>query len=438
MWYVDGDKSGSDSDAEWDEPAGLLVAAFHAPDSEAAGGESFATKLKDTSRGVAVFGSVPPPKRLPMSTVKKIASIVGEEMEQLRPDAILIYDIQDEKSRNGEQRPFAFSHTHPPRMYAGLLRESAKSPAMVVYRAMRAGEDEERFGAWLEECSLDQGLSNFVLVGGERKDKSVKLLNVDDASKVAKGRNGLCCGGIMLPERHRNKRDEHVRMAHKVAAGLDFFTTQVVYSADLAIWVLSDYDRLCKEKGLTPVRILLTFAPFGSEETLKFMQWLGVDIPMGTQQRVLSKEGVKACVNESMHICIENWKRILDACRRLKLSVPLGVSVEAVSKSRTEQHGANELFKLLKAQLDIYYNKADSTESLLARLLSVPNQTYVLTTHAPGTNASIVRIGDVVGQLPELVAQISTVPLQPATVQDSAKEKKTQGTPSTTSSASVD
>lgn len=137
--------------------------------------------------------------------------------------------------------------------------------------------------------------------------------------------------------------------------GIKFYTSQVVYNADNAIALLRDYDELCKLEEKEPTRLVFTFAPFGSESTVHFLRWLGVELPEGTVKRVISRPSLKARVDESVEICWENWKRILDASRRLKLSVPIGFSVESVSKSKMESEAAVELFKMLKEEMESYF-----------------------------------------------------------------------------------
>jgi len=69
---------------------------------------------------------------------------------------------------------------------------------------------------------------------------------------------------------------------------------------------------------------------------------------------------LQARVEESMQICWENWKRILDASKRLKLSVPIGFSVESVSKSKNEQEAAIQLFAMLKEEMDLHFSSFKS------------------------------------------------------------------------------
>lgn len=59
------------------------------------------------------------------------------------------------------------------------------------------------------------------------------------------------------------------------------------------IWLLRDYDEACKAGNIQPARLIFTFAPFGRKDTAHFLKWLGVEIPEGTEKRVLSRASVK-------------------------------------------------------------------------------------------------------------------------------------------------
>jgi len=194
-----------------------------------------------------------------------------------------------------------------------------------------------------------------VLVGGCTKPGE-NILSVLDAAKIiGEKQSQVSIGGIVIPERHRDRGNEHQRLIEKVDTGVSFFTSQVVYNADNSIWLLRDYDELCKQQNKQPARLVFTFAPFGSECTVKFLRWLGVELPDGTVKRVLSRPSLKARVEESVEICWENWKRILDASKRLKINVPIGFSVENVSKSKAEQDAAVELFSMLKEEMETHF-----------------------------------------------------------------------------------
>ncbi len=112
--------------------------------------------------------------------------------------------------------------------------------------------------------TLEQHKKNtFVLVGGSCCPGEY-ILNVSHATQLIKENwSHVSLGGITLPERHRDKGDEFLRIAEKTDKGMFFFTSQVVYSADNAIGMLRDYDEWIKANNKDPVRIIFTFAPFG-------------------------------------------------------------------------------------------------------------------------------------------------------------------------------
>jgi len=312
------------------------------------------TKIGDSSQGVALYGAVPPPLRVSWEKALICAESVSKTVNDLAPDGVIIYDIQDEKSRSGEERPFPFFECHESRKFAQVIQQLT-GVETIVYQAITDGMSSAKFSSYLSESREVYGVKNLVFVGGS--STGCNLLSVCEASYITTQHPyDFLLGGIAIPERHRDKLDEHQRLFQKWEHGVRFFTSQVIYNADNAIWMLRDYDQFCKERNRTPARIIFAFAPFGRESTVKFLQWLGVELPHGTVRRVLSRGTPEKCVQEANEICWENFKRILDASKRLKLSVPLGVTVESVSKFKDEQSGANQLFSMLRDELNVYYS----------------------------------------------------------------------------------
>jgi len=309
--------------------------------------------MLDHRKPLSVFGAVPPPRTLPQEKVRACVDGMAKTIRGLQPDAVIVYDIQDEKSRSGEDRPFPFFETHESRQYAKDLEESTGVPT-IVYQAIKQEMFETSFEKYAAETRNNFGTQYLVFVGASASDAEHPLPSVSDcAQEVAS--HGFMLGGVTIPERHRDRNDEHHRLMEKTENGIEFFTSQCIYNADNAIWMLRDYDQLCKSKGKKPARIILCFAPFGRESTMRFLRWLGVEIPEGTLKRILSRGSARERVEESNQVCWENFRRILDASRKLGLTVPLGVTVESVSKFRDEQEGACHLFNILREELDVYY-----------------------------------------------------------------------------------
>src|SRR6476660_10091134 len=86
-------------------------------------------------------------------------------------------------------------------------------------------------------------------------------------------------GGVAIPERHRRRDDEHLRLLAKQDAGCRFFVTQVVYDVNAAKNLVSDYHYECAARGTVPAPIVFTFSVCGAMKTLDFLRWLGVDVP---------------------------------------------------------------------------------------------------------------------------------------------------------------
>lgn len=118
--------------------------------------------------------------------------------------------------------------------------------------------------------------------------------------------------------------------------------------------LLHEYGSLCRYKNVPPTKVILTFAPIGREKTLKFIRWLGVNVPAAVEERILGagdEERKARSKEENVAQCVQ----ILCECLRTILmqtssaGVPLGVSVESVSIFKEEIDAAHVLFAKLQA-----------------------------------------------------------------------------------------
>jgi len=221
----------------------------------------------------------------------------------------------------------------------------------ILYHTLAYHPTGEAFLQWLQETRDDYDVHSIVLVGGSSSKVEYPGYTILEAARVInKFDERLALGGIVLPERHREKGTEHLILQRKTESGVTFFTSQVVYNADLVIWLLRDYEEACKASKEQPARLIFTFAPFGRQDTANFLKWLGVEIPAGTEKRVLSRKSVKECVSEAVDICRENFCRILNAIKYYHLAVPIGFAVECVSKYQDELEGSFRLVNLLHCE----------------------------------------------------------------------------------------
>lgn len=164
MWYLD---SEIDISEDISSPATNLfrpssaTAAFEGAPAAA----GLAAKLADGAQGaVCLFGTVPPRSNLTMARVEQYADRLAATIRQLRPDGVIVYEIQEEEGRDGNERPFAYATTHPPRQFAKMIGELADVES-IVYRTV-AYYPKEGFEEWLMETWDHYNAKALVLVGG--------------------------------------------------------------------------------------------------------------------------------------------------------------------------------------------------------------------------------------------------------------------------------
>ncbi len=303
---------------------------------------SLQAKLTTHERGVYLFGTTPPKCETTRDEAIHIARTLINRTQHLGCDGYVVYDLQDESARNQNPRPFAFKSTLDARLYAGLIKRLSGHDT-ITYKSV-SGESEASLKTWLAQCKLHD---HVVMVGSPTKQAAqLPLSSAYELSQAQQKR--LHVGGVTIAERHQQKHNEHERLLHKETQGCDYFISQAIYDPQASIDLITRYARECKATGKTPKRIILTFAPCGSEKTLDFLAWLGVAIPEASRYRLLDAPD---CLNASIALCKENLDSILRATAHL--GVPLGLNIESVSNRKVEIDGAVNLFRLLKATLEL-------------------------------------------------------------------------------------
>ncbi|TBR41748.1 hypothetical protein CBF23_009060 [Marinomonas agarivorans] len=308
--------------------------------------EKLSSKFQDANSGVYFIGTTPPKSSVAEEQLIEISDKLIQRTKHLELDGFIVYDIQDESSRTNLPRPFPFMSTHDPRSWSQRLQKSTQLP-VITYKSVSARSQDE-FTQWLAESWQDYGIQNIVLVGSPSSNNQIKLPLNQAYKHIAAMEHEFHLGGVTIAERHATKGDEHVRIMNKSAAGCDFFITQAVYNAQATIDMLSSYARTCKEEGVQPKRLVLTFTPCGSQKTLEFIEWLGISVPEATKHRILDAKNPLA---ESIKICRNILEQIIEAV--LHLDIPLGLNIESLTNRKDEIDASIRLYKLLKATLDL-------------------------------------------------------------------------------------
>jgi hypothetical protein len=284
---------------------------------------SLRTLLADAGSGVLLFGITPPRLSNPPDRIREITAATLARLHSLDVDGLALYDIDDESDRNPDERPFPYLPTLDPAGYrTGYLTEWERP--VVVYRCVGKYPQSE-LRAWLKMADPDRTLG--VYVGASSRDKTVHTTLSEAQALSREARPELLFGGVAITERE----DEHLRLIAKQRAGCGYFVSQVVYSADAAKSLVSDYFYACRDQGLAPKPVVFTLSVCGSMKTLSFLKWLGVHVPRWLENSLRHADDTLA---ESYEHCLASARELSAFCR--KLGMPFGFLVESVSIRKVE------------------------------------------------------------------------------------------------------
>ena len=277
-------------------------------------------KIKRPRRPVVAYEILPPREK--DGTLNSYAENISSLLSQTHIDAINIPEVRDEIARG--ERPIKNQVRAEPREFGKLLQDIVGIEAIVNRVVVHQNIEDEM--KWLEETNSKYEIENLITVGGESRNIRYPGPTVNQALNAISqnDRLNLLCGGISIPSREK----ESLRLIEKSENGSEFFTTQVLYDASKVIKMITHYQKRCDEKDTFPRRVLLSFAPVSSEKNIKFLKWLGVEIPKKTEQSLLN-DGARMA-EKSMEITVSVLNEILNHLEKNKIKVPIGLNVEHI------------------------------------------------------------------------------------------------------------
>jgi hypothetical protein len=290
--------------------------------------------LAEARSGVLLFGITPPRLSTTPDRIKEITAITLARLSALDLDGLILYDIADEADRNASDRPFPYLPTLDPASFHAEHLGEWDRPT-IVYRCV-GKYDEGELGSWLGGADPDRVLS--VFVGASSGDQPVRTSLRRAQELRAEIRPELHLGAVVIGERHTRSGDEHLRMLAKQRRGCSFFISQVIYDVSGTKNLLSDYFYACREAGVPPRPVIFTLSLCGSEKTLEFLKWLGVDVPRWLANALRHSADP---LEESYRECLAIAQDLRAFC--LRLGMPYGFHVESVSIRRAEIEGATRL-----------------------------------------------------------------------------------------------
>lgn len=298
-------------------------------------------KIKNRASGIILYGITPPKANNSNDRVSEISRKHMDRIKGLDIDGLVVYDIQDETDRTHEERPFEFIHTVDPSLYSQEYLKELKIPR-IVYRCV-GNYTKESFEAWLLDGKDD--ISVFVGTAAAAQEVSLTL---EEAYRLRQKHNeAMLLGAVTIPERHMTLKDEDQRVGFKMERGCRFFVSQAVYDLEASKTFLKDYKAYCLKHKIDMVPIIFTLTPCGSEQTLKFIKWLGISVPKWLEDRLMSSEEM---LTKSVELITGIYKE-LDKYAKSE-GIPIGCNVESISIRKVEIDASiamtRELIKYIK------------------------------------------------------------------------------------------
>ena len=297
-------------------------------------------RISKPGRPVVVYEILPP--RIVDGTIDSYAERISTLLSRTHIDAINIPEVHAEESRGA--RPIEEAKRAEPREFGRMIQDSVGIEAIV--NRVTVLETPETQIEWFRTTHDEYGIDNIVLVGGESGQIDYPGPSVSESSSIIEDlniRNGaeIFRGGICLPSR----KIESQRLLRKGNDGIEFFTTQVLYCSEDICKMLGHYDRLCSHSGQGPKRVLLSFAPISTEKNLSFLKWLGVEVPVETEQYIIQKES--KIKERSIEVSIGVLEEILSHIEEEGIMVPIGLNIEHIM-SYNFSHSVEMLQKMSK------------------------------------------------------------------------------------------
>ncbi|HVL87755.1 MAG TPA: hypothetical protein VM681_07120 [Candidatus Thermoplasmatota archaeon] len=293
-------------------------------------------RVREWEEPVTLYEIIPPPESAPEEEVVDMAAFIRTLLHEHRVDAVNIPEVRNET--RGGARLGRFLQKMDPREFGRHLRKASGEAWDIVVNHSPVHEPPETEAKWFEETYAD-GYTDIVLVGGESSKIRYPGPSVNEAARLARevasrafpnDGSRVLLGGITLPDRRRRELDEPERLLAKQRAGLDFFTSQVLFEPESAKALLHDYDLLCRREREEPRPVFLSFAPVTGRKDVEFLEWLGVTIPNHAREWILGTGG--RAIDRGARVAEHAFREILRYAHSRELRVPIGLNVEHVMR----------------------------------------------------------------------------------------------------------
>ncbi|OUU22715.1 MAG: hypothetical protein CBC13_07390 [Planctomycetia bacterium TMED53] len=268
-------------------------------------------------QGATILEVVPPTLESGDEGVSKRLRRVEKLLSEGSFDAVNLPEIHDEESRDTRGvRKLDFSNRLDGRIFGQMIREQFDVPVIVNHVVAHAPLDHQIL--WLHETVREYGITDMILVGAPH-DRQIwpgpSVAEANNAFKSEFADSDLRVGNICIPERPGSPIPESERMAEKVGAGADFFTTQILFCAAEISQLWQQFSKNHSE--LLQIPVLISLCPVKKSENLAFLRYLGVQVPNQVEE-TLGQIAADECLDASLEILCELQKQILESSNKIK------------------------------------------------------------------------------------------------------------------------
>jgi Methylenetetrahydrofolate reductase len=287
----------------------------------------FLSKIKSKESGVLLYGITPPKSQTEPEKIQEIADRTLSRLQTLDIDALVVYDVQDESARTSVERPFPFLSALDPFDFARAYLHSLAIPKIIYRPAGKFTKNELK--TWVGEVVTHD--FSMVFVGVPAPDFQ-PITSLTEAYQIWSEYNEKSViGAIMIPERHAVLNDEDQRIIDKMESGVSYFISQCVFNVDYAKRVVEDLSNACTIKHQPLPTLIFTLTACGSQKTLTFMEWLGIDVPLSVKEELMAADDILA---KSVELCLYIAKELIEYCSAK--GIPFGFNIESVAIRKTE------------------------------------------------------------------------------------------------------
>lgn len=288
-----------------------------------------------------LFEIVPPEKEKREARLKQHTACLNQLLNEIEVDALNIPEIQDESKKNDKgERLSPYKKRVQPRNYAKSLSREFDTEFIINRVAVKHSHHHQE--KWMLETYHEFDIKNIIIVGGESSRIEYEGPSVTTGNKIVKeylnrGKfrykegeippTDFTIGNICIPTRRRDDLDEPERMYHKLRAGADFFTSQIIAEPDFPISLMKDFSELLIEEEIDPPMIFWSFSPISSQIDVNFLRWLGVHIPEKTENLILGSSNPASASAELLQTV---WEKMLDFNRQLPVPIPMGINISVM------------------------------------------------------------------------------------------------------------